>query len=233
MKKKICLILGLLILVYGTALAQVAKGQLLTQMAKTASAPFVETLNPADKSNTSLTNGNLTATNTGGSWASCRALYSLPAGRWYWEVNTLGPTGAYAASVTIGMATAAESLSVQLGYTDVYGYGYDGGNGAYSQILHNGVLDSNQAGMSATTDVVMFAYDTAGGYLWVGLNGTWFTNGGGVGNPAAGTYPAASSVGAGPWFPTWCGTGYATMTFNFGATAFAYTPPSGFTAVNH
>lgn len=84
------------------------------------------------------------------------------------------------------------------------------------------------------SDVCMFAVDIVTGKVWVGKNGTWWNSG----DPAAGTNPlytmssnltrtfkagmVANTLG------TWQGT------VNFGSTAPAYEPPSGFSMMgNH
>lgn len=84
-----------------------------------------------------------------------------------------------------------------------------------------------------TGDVLMLAVDTTSGTAssrkaWFGKNGTWFN-----GDPAAGTGGSWHSLAAGvDWRPyVYKGnSGSWGFTLNVGNTAFAYSPPSGFSA---
>jgi hypothetical protein len=73
--------------------------------------------------------------------------------------------------------------------------------------------------------VVMVAYSN--GKIWFGKNGTWMNSG----NPAAGTGAVDTGVSTSKtWLPYF---GYnSNWTANFGQRAFAYTPPTGFLALN-
>ena len=76
-------------------------------------------------------------------------------------------------------------------------------------------------------DIAMIAIDLAAGKMWVGRNGTW------QGDPVAGT--GAAMTGVPPnIYPKATGFTYqgsfGKQTVNFGATAFAHGPPSGYVA---
>ena len=100
-------------------------------------------------------------------------------------------------------------------------------------------------------DIMIHAYDASTGKYWQGKNGTWFTHGGGVGNPATGAYPLvtlnatdrthdifpADSSYDGRW--SWnFGNGYFKTTAissagsNGNGSLFEYDVPSGYYALN-
>jgi hypothetical protein len=77
----------------------------------------------------------------------------------------------------------------------------------------------------------MYAFDEDAGKLWIGLNGTWFNSG----DPAGGTGEVAGSIIQSPLFPATSGYGTSSgnfQEFNFGQSAFAYTPPTDFLPLN-
>lgn len=84
----------------------------------------------------------------------------------------------------------------------------------------------------AAGDVVMIAVDKSAGKIWFGKNGSWLPSGFGAGDPATGTNPVFNDIGAGqvvmPYFYDGSFAVTASGKFNFGATAFAYSPPAGF-----
>jgi hypothetical protein len=79
-----------------------------------------------------------------------------------------------------------------------------------------------------TGDVIGVALDLDNGKVFFSKNGTWQ----GSSDPAAGTNPAVSGL-TGEWtFGATAGSPSAITTANFGQRAFAYTPPTGFKALN-
>jgi hypothetical protein len=77
----------------------------------------------------------------------------------------------------------------------------------------------------------MIAYDADAGKFWYGKNGTWFASG----NPASGTNEMFSSVSVSGQAMFFASSAYNSSdlgTWNFGQRAFAYTPPTGFKALN-
>jgi hypothetical protein len=76
----------------------------------------------------------------------------------------------------------------------------------------------------------MVALDMDTGRIWFGRNGTWFASS----DPATNTSPAYSNV-TGSVTPTVSDYGSGsteTFNINFGQRPFAYTPPTGFKALN-
>ena len=191
------------------------------------------TLNPLDKTPASTTitasNGNLQVTSTNaGTVAECMAAtIAIPAnsGKWYWECqfttenDAVGTpnTGIIDASLQItsdcylGSASAPASI----------GFSCDGqvrtptGNTSYTN--------------PTSSQVVGFAYDSSNGKLWVAVAGTWQNSG----DPAAGTGQVATAS----WYTNGAKVANSSnrslvTVFNFGQRPFAYTPPTGFVALN-
>jgi hypothetical protein len=86
----------------------------------------------------------------------------------------------------------------------------------------------------AVSDVVMTAFDPATGNIWYGRNGSWLSSG----NPAAGTNPFYTIPSGEIVNSSYCifatngSSGTFTTDTNFGQRPFAYTPPTGFLALN-
>ncbi len=169
------------------------------------------TWNPADAdASISFSGGNLTITSTTASWASARATIGKSSGKWYWEVHSTTANGS--GVVMVGIATSGAGLNTYGGH-DAFGY-------AYEDLGYKWHSNSAVAyGTFYTSQTVGVALDMDGGTLTYYLNGvsqgTAYTG-------ISGTfYPIGSVV-----------TGAVTgaLTANFGATAFSYTVPTGYTA---
>lgn len=177
------------------------------------------TWDPANKAaSITLSNGNLTAAQSSGGWTSVKGLTSFAktTGKWYFEVTIVSSTSN---NTMVGVGNASASLSNYCG-SDVNGWGYWGNTGAY---FNNG--GSFPLGNSYTTgDVIMVAFDAALGRMWFGKNGTWQNSG----NPGANTNTSFTGL-SGSLVPMFSPNSAGSCTANFGATAFTYSPPSGFT----
>jgi len=79
----------------------------------------------------------------------------------------------------------------------------------------------------------MIAVDFGAGKIWWGKNNSWFNNSG-TANPATGTDPRITFTTGNEWFPYSQSGDSSTspQAYNFGQQGFAYTPPSGFVALN-
>jgi hypothetical protein len=163
-----------------------------------------------------LSGDSLTASLPLGGFQSVRTTQG-PAIKWYSEhlINVIN-------GVTIlGAADASSPYTSFAGQTDSHGAGF----------RSDGQIDANanEVGGGFTYgvgDIVMIAYDPINNKLYGGKNGTFF-----VGNPAAGT----GGISITPTgvvkaiFQAIFGANQS-VTSNFGASAFAYTPPTGFAA---
>jgi hypothetical protein len=173
------------------------------------------TLNPIDKdsSTVTLTNGNL-------SWASgaptynqvCRATIAVTSGKWYWEVTPL-TTGAW---VCVGVADAGGSL-LNASRLSAGGWYYSGVAG---NKLNNGANTAYGATFT-NNDVIGAALDMDTGSL------TFYKNGASQG-VAYSTGLAGKSIA--PSLQDQAND--VTAAINFGQRPFAYTPPTGFKALN-
>jgi hypothetical protein len=165
------------------------------------------TLNPLINSAgyLSYANGNLQAS-IGAFDKIAYGTFAVPSsGKWYWEWTL----------TTVGSASAIGVLSD--GNQQSSGTGFSGA--VYKSF--------NWAGTASNGDIAMVAIDMDSGKIWYGRNGTWNSSG----NPATGANPGDTGLTGTVWYPMFylnAANGYA----NFGQRPFAYTPPSGFVALN-
>jgi hypothetical protein len=177
------------------------------------------TFNPADKtSGCTLSNGNLTADNFTSPVESVRTTAAFTSGKHYFEshIDLVGSNQA------ICLADSSWVLSGWPGQSNAHGFSFNSqGDGWF-----NGNFGT---GSSFTTgDVMAIAVDADNKKAWVLKNGVSIT-----GNPSTGTGGYALTGMGSTIYPTWAGqSGHQTATYNFGATAFAYTPPTGFSGAS-
>jgi hypothetical protein len=180
-------------------------------------------LNPIGGAAASLgiNSGNLQWNYTSNSNINGYATMYMPSGKWY--IECMQTSGANT-DIVPGFATqtfgqpSTTSLVSDAGY---FGYTYAGRSWNF------GTNTNGNPTLTVNTDVMNFAIDIINGKAWIGKNGTWF----GSGDPA---------TGANPWWTFTSGTAYtfampvynAVGWINFGQRPFAYTPPSGFKALN-
>ena len=168
--------------------------------------------NSADKSTgVDLTNGDLTATLNTTGWRGVRSDTSKSTvGKWYWEI-TIGEDGPERDMFNGIFGTALSLDASPDGVTNPCRI-YYGNNGNKT----DGTAETVAYGASyATGDIVGVAWDAAGGTI------EFFKN-----NVSQGT--AYSSI-TGTFHAGFIANGNSqAVTANFGATAFTYTPPSGF-----
>jgi hypothetical protein len=184
------------------------------------------TLNVADhgtRAAPTLSNGNLTASN-GGAEEACRAFDSHSSGKYYYEVHIDveggGQTNIAIVPNAAGNATLANPCLGSPGIA----------------MINNGAIYTNAAtsvtdGAFAAGSTVSVAVDVDHGEVWYRVNGgNW--NGNALYDPALNLGGVAWAGMAAPVYPCYYGGSGAThtQTFNFGASAFTYGVPSGFTA---
>ena len=115
---------------------------------------------------------------------------------------------------------------------------FDNKNGSTNPAIHS--YGSTTAGAQTNTvtrtpvvgDMLMLAFDPAGGKLWLGVNNSWL----GGGDPATDTSPTYSGISTVGLFKVFVAV-YGTTTpsaiaLNAGQRPFAYTAPAGFKALN-
>lgn len=181
--------------------------------------------NPSDRTNTTLSNGNLTATATAAGGGGVRSVHAVTAGKYYWE-----PTAATTSSgsTALGIANASANLATVGSAPSNACVCYQSG-----AVWLNNASQGFNIGSYTSGQLLCIALDVTGKLIWIrrGTAGNW--NGSGTANPATGTggLNIASISSA--------STLYAVFGFiaasqsciaNFGASAFGGTVPSGFTA---
>ena len=200
----------------------------------------VPVLTSATASNYSVINplrnsGVISETNLGYTSAASTlvtALCSIPipsSAKIYFEVDyQVGPpSGSY---TCVGVATPDISLSSQVGMV-ANSWSVESNQQIDAYKRSEGTSTSYGAGTAfATGNVCMVAVDRVNGKIWYGRNGAWLSGG----SPAAGTSPDVTGVSTAlelfPAMSAYGGSGK--MAINFGQRPFAYTPPTGFLALN-
>ena len=166
-------------------------------------------------------NANLTLTSTpGNSQTFAASTIAMSSGKFYCEYVFTNMTSDGNIGVWLSQITNSDywyNLSGCLRY-------YSGGTvylGASTS-----VASYNSYG---TNDIIGVAVDLNAGKIYFSKNGTWQ----GSSDPAAGTNPAYSSLSGTYVFGFGSGGGInGSFTANFGQRPFAYTPPTGFVALN-
>jgi hypothetical protein len=176
-------------------------------------------LNPLQKGSViTVSAGNLQfASSSGNSY--CPSTIGATTGKWYCEVFMTSVSTA----AIVGIVNENASLATYPGgNANGYGYFRDG------QKYTNG--SGSAYGNSYTdNDIIGIALDLDNGKVWFSKNGTWQASG----DPAAGTNAAFTGISAtNTWFFACGNSGVTTQNANFGQRPFAYTPPSGFRALN-
>jgi hypothetical protein len=179
------------------------------------------TWNPLDKGgNIVLSNGNLSASTTAGSWQGFRATVGKSSGKWYWEIDITG-----ANYVNTGVATSAASVGGYPGQDD-YGCGWDRTwlqRTASSIFSRNASSPPNPGG-----GTISVALDMDNGEIYMALNGTWLFSG----NPVTRQQPAFTFTPGGiTLYPMVGLTQAGAVTAYFGASDFTYTVPDGYNSV--
>ena len=178
-----------------------------------------------------LTNGKQTATATGATSGKSSTL-NLGDGttRRYIElvITSIQSGGG---SYPIMGATNVHSSTFYNGVVGVanasFGVSYNGNVSGPSGVTNDYV---NGAMTLTTGDTFMMCIDMTLGYAWVGKNGVWATNSGGVGNPQLGSNPSFTGL-TGTWYPGASYTNATTepsVTVNGTGMNWIYDAPVGF-----
>ena len=172
--------------------------------------------NPLKKmaGNFTITDSNLTASDSSATLTQCFATLRVPStGKWYWEMTCVAGSGIM---LSIGMTT-----EVIADGTTVSGVGYYRTNGAIGNLA--GTLQTAGATYTAG-DVLGIAVDVDAGTVQFYKN-----------NVAQGATPSFTFTAGTVVVPMIQGdnsAGTKTVAANFGQRPFAYTPPTGFKALN-
>ena len=158
-----------------------------------------------------LSGGNLSFTaNAPAEYGALRATVGVTSGKWYWEITLNSGS------------TSIEAIGVVNSSFPTDGTQYAGGtnNGTVEyrngNIVKNDVIVGAGSGWGTNGDVICCALDfVAGTFAIRRNNGAWAST---TSIPTGALYP---------FFGTGGGNVIGSYTANFGATAFAYTPPAG------
>jgi hypothetical protein len=188
----------------------------------TVAAGATTTWNPSDKTaGMTLSGGNLTATGAG-SGDCVRAIASASSGKKYWEITAGSPA---VGDVIAGILNS--SISVVGNY--VVGFGSETA-GVYfnSQIRVNGANVGSITDGFSVNSVISIALDLDNAKIWFRVDGSdWNNDVIANQNPATNTGGADISAVDLPVHAAISIESNTTyMTANFGATAYAYAPPS-------
>lgn len=188
-------------------------------------APSWTTFAPASLSNATLSNGNLTITRSNTSTGGGQSVSYKTTGKYYFEI-------------TVGNSTANTDFVGVQDSTTGYPAETNGSPGNYwgYWVKNNSILLSggSQGGLAAAPTAgqrLRLAIDTVAARGWIALeNGLWNNDAGA--DPAAGTNGKVAVTNCAPVIG-FSAIGSPTVgdnfTANFGASAFAFTPPSGYT----
>jgi len=166
-------------------------------------------LNPLWKtSSVTLSDGNSTALGSG--YYPVIATIGITSGKYYWEQNFLNFASANSAGIVAGQTNNTTAVG-----SDAYGYAYLSNGNKYTNVT------ATAYGASFTqADIIGVAFDATAGTL------TFYKNGVSQGVAFTGLFN-------GPYFPAGSLSNVTSLiNFNFGQRPFAYTPPSGFVALN-
>ena len=182
-------------------------------------------LNPLDAS-IAPTNGNLQITNTASHKAARSSIALPPSGLFYAECTAVS-----AGSASVVAAFALQSAGVSLTtafYTLASTWGWYHGNGRY--INRNGTASAS-LGTASASSVYQIAVDCTNGNAWLGVNNTWYdASNGTTGSPSTLANPTVTGLSVGLFIAAEVYSNTAAI--NFGQRPFAYTPPTGFKALN-
>lgn len=179
-------------------------------------------MNAVEQTGTALSNGNLRVSNTANSWVASKATFSMPTGKWYAEFY-FDAVGGF---TQVGVFKTSTNLPAA-GGTGYPGFSPDGYAFQSDGNLYNNGGGTAYGSSLTTGDILMVAMDADNSKLFFGKNGTWFNSS----DPAAGTNRAYAPVGVMSFVAAAYGNNNG-ATANFGQRPFAYTPPTGFVALN-
>jgi hypothetical protein len=192
-----------------------------------ATAANYSTLNPISNiGNGTISNANLNFVSTTAAWRSAAGTIFSNSGKFYFEGTLTAFSGANP-SFMLGVCNTSFSS-----------FGSYSGSSANAWVVQGSLTTTNKwnsdtssllaAQTSAVSDVFMVAVDTDAAKVWFGRNGTWYASG----DPAAGTNAAYTTISGQLGAVVSSVDTVSTIAVNFGQRPFAYTPPSGFVALN-
>jgi len=161
------------------------------------------TFDPTDVGpNMVLSNGDLTATNTGQwfVWNTCYTTTSVSTGKYYFEVEVVHSNEGYSGDglypgVAIGF-TEGKPTSLQAPFGSAgMGWGFHGGYDEGGTGMYNGTYTSvSYYAYAGTPGVLGMAIDLDTGEAWGSINGVWWDKGILGADPSTGTAPLFTNI---------------------------------------
>ena len=178
------------------------------------------TLNAVDWINSTgtLTDGNLGYLTAYGNVCTIRATIAVSSGKWYWETLCVSSGGTFADTFIVGVLGVSETIVDNTITWYAKGYGYNGRTGGKS---NNSTSFTAYGSTYASGDLIGIALDMDNGTI------TFYKN-----NVSQGVAFTGLSGTFAPAYSDDSYASYTTVAFNFGQRPFAYTPPTGFLALN-
>jgi hypothetical protein len=198
----------------------VTSGVTFDQMTDTPTLNYA-VMNPLDLSGTAATFqwANMQVTRSGASFAQAYCSIQMSSGKWYCEMTA----GADVANLSLGLITGTANAAANryLGQ-DSFTYSYDSDGRKVNNASYSLYGNSWTAG-----DIIGIILDADNGKLYFSKNGTVQNSG----DPVAGTNAAFTGL-TGPYRFVAALENGGICDCNFGQRPFAYTPPTGFLALN-
>jgi hypothetical protein len=195
-------------------------------VAYSATAANYSVINPLLGNATKPINGNLTWNRaTLASYESILSTFGVTSGKWYIEFV---PSSFDAAG--IGITTLPTIFTTYPGGTSNLWWMYD--NSA-SNIIWNQASANVATTRYASGQTWQIALDMDTGVCWIGINNTFYNSTNtGTGNPSTGSNPTFSSLPTSSPMFIFIQSYDTNWSANFGQQPFAYTPPTGYVALN-
>lgn len=158
-----------------------------------------------------------------------RAGQAITTGKWYWEIKGNGSDAATISNIIGGVieSTFPDPASETLGESSNLGWAFWTGLG--TKLNGNWTGSAYGVTLTAAADILGVAFDATNKKIFFAKNNTWMNSG----DPVAGTGFAYDAMPSSTYYVAVAsGSSYSgTSQINFGATAFSYTPPTGFGGV--
>jgi len=176
-----------------------------------------------------VSDGNLKIAASAGGSKFVNSSISFPSSGAYYAEITFANASTNLIGQTIGIALGSRSLTAAYNAAGSYHF-YASNTGS---LLSNGTETSGLSAISAN-EVFQVAVDVTNSKMWIGRSNVWYNSTGGTtGNPSTGANPTFTAAFVNFFVFAGFDTGSSvSANLNFGQRPFAYTPPTGFKALN-
>jgi hypothetical protein len=186
----------------------------------------------ASQGNGAYTEGNLGfKSGVTGQWRGAHASMFMPSGKFYFEATIQALSGNNFFMIGACGIQTTSTLYANLTGQVANGWGVQcNGTSGGTKYNNNGTVNVSNASFAGwvVNDVLQCAVDVTNGRIWFGKNNVWLE-----GSPSAGTGASYTNLtGAIAPSVSVYGSGVDKLAVNCGQRPFAYTPPTGFLALN-